>query len=72
MSKAVIVKIITFLKDLKIKKNSFILLDIIIIIKISINDQKPLFKTISIKGINFISLKINGWGMPQKTEAKRV
>ena len=44
----------------------------IIIIKIIMNDHKPLLNTTSIKGINFISLKINGWGMPQKTEAKRV
>ena len=57
---AVIDKIIIFLKDLKIKKNSFILFDIIISIKISMNDHIPLLKTTSINGINFISLKING------------
>ena len=57
---AVIDKIIIFFKDLKIKKNSFVLFDIIISIKIIMNDHKPLLKTTSIKGINLISLKING------------
>ena len=42
----------------------------VIIRKRKIKDHKALWLTISIAGIYFIWLKINGWGIPQKVEAK--
>ena len=44
----------------------------VIIIKRNIKDHKARWLTISIAGIYFIWLKIKGWGIPQKVEAKEV
>ena len=44
----------------------------VIIRKRKIKDHKALWLTISIAGIYFIWLKISGWGIPQKVEAKEV
>ena len=44
----------------------------VIIRKRNTKDHKARWLTISIAGIYFIWLKINGWGIPQKVEAKEV
>ena len=72
MSRAVIVKIIIFFFDLNNFIKSFKLLKNNKIKKSIINDHIPLWKATSIGGTYLISLKINGWGMPQKTEAKQI
>ena len=58
--------------DLNNIKNSLILPIKKITTNKKINDQTPLWLAISNAGINFISLNIKGWGMPQKVEAKDV
>ncbi len=40
--------------------------------KRNIKDHKARWLTTSIAGIYFIWLKIKGWGIPQKVEAKEV
>ena len=44
----------------------------VIIRKRNIKDHKARWLTTSIAGIYFIWLKIKGWGIPQKVEAKEV
>ena len=44
----------------------------VIIRKRNIKDHKARWLTTSNAGIYFIWLKINGWGIPQKVEAKEV
>ena len=61
-----------FLVDWKILKNSLIFPVDIIMNSRNIKDQKPLWKDTSIAGINLISLKNSGCGIPQKSEARTV
>ena len=72
INKAVIVNMLIFLYDLNIKKKSLILPMLHIIIIKNIKDHKPLCKAISIDGINLISLKKRGCGIPQNKDAKQV
>ena len=72
INEAVIDKIIIFFLELKILRKSFILVKNNKIIKRKMKDHKPLWKATSKGGTYFISLKINGWGIPQKTEARQI
>ena len=63
---------IIFLVDLKISKNSLILPKKTITINKKIKDHKPLWIATSNAGINLISLKNKGWGIPQNNEAMQV
>ena len=72
INKAVIDNMLIFLYDLKIKKKSLIFPMQHIIINKNIKDHKPRWKAISTDGINLISLKKRGWGIPQNKDAKQV
>ena len=69
---AVKVSINNFLYDLKIKKNSFVLLKDIKIKDNKRKDHNPLCIATSTGGTYLISLKINGWGIPQNIDAIQV
>jgi hypothetical protein len=62
----------SFLYDLNNKKKSLILPIIVIKINNKMNDHNPRWNATSIGGINLISLKNKGWGIPQKNDAKQV
>ena len=72
INEAVIDKIIIFFFELNISIKSLILTKDNNIKQRNINDHKPLWKATSKGGTYFISLKINGCGIPQKTEAMQI